>query len=100
MEVGGNVISNLHGYSISDVFEFSNMSVYTTVVHTRKTSLKRFVSYYGTMGVLKRNVKFLLTCTVAPRVLVARCRGERRVAHSAEVSGAARATCCSSSLHF
>ena len=50
--------------TLSDVFVFSNVSIYTTVVQTRKTSLKGFVSYYGTMVVLIRNVKFLLTCTV------------------------------------
>ena len=50
--------------TLSDVFVFSNVNVYTTVVRTHKTSLKWIVSYYRTMVVLIRNVKFLLTCTV------------------------------------
>ena len=61
--------------TLSDVFVFFNVSVYTTVVRTRKTSLKWFVSYYGTMVVLIRNKVFidmycrLLFCVIIHHVI-------------------------------
>ena len=56
--------------TLSDVFVFSNVSVSTTVGRTCKTLLEGFVSYYGTMVVLIRYGKFLLTCTVYSQMAV------------------------------